>query len=315
MSTKRDAETALEEVVSEEEWLSFEYSGHTLYLHPPTKRVCTRPDGVQIGEFDPEKGEVTLTATDAEAECAETLERCSKADAVILRYPGWSQEYANRRLLCFGGSSEAVLREGLLETVQGEFALFFATGGFSGAHQQAASTRTDKIMYLDLGEGDAKPEEVIESTPAPPGCLEAVRFLEGLAAALDGEHKLGLLRPRRCMISCYEAGGFYVTHRDNSRDSQSGLMKNNRALTAILYVNDQHWPAENGGALRCYVGSALDDNVGSTATEVVDVLPAGGRVVLFDSKQVLHEVRSSTRRRFALSVWFVASTEDECLKP
>jgi Rps23 Pro-64 3,4-dihydroxylase Tpa1-like proline 4-hydroxylase len=46
-----------------------------------------------------------------------------------------------------------------------------------------------------------------------------------------------------------------------------------------------------GGALRYYSGAAENDDEGSTALRVVDVAPVGGRLVLFPSRDLLHEVR------------------------
>ena len=55
-----------------------------------------------------------------------------------------------------------------------------------------------------------------------------------------------------------------------------------------------------------YVGADAADTVGHTATHVVEVLPVGGRLVLFDSRTVLHEVRPHTNAdvdRLAVTVW------------
>jgi hypothetical protein len=58
-----------------------------------------------------------------------------------------------------------------------------------------------------------------------------------------------------------------------------------------------------GGALRCYVGAEGTDCTGVTATEVRDVAPTGGRVVLFPSRDLLHAVRPTKRSRLALTAW------------
>ena len=60
------------------------------------------------------------------------------------------------------------------------------------------------------------------------------------------------------------------------------------------------------GALVLYVGADAADTVGLSATHVVEVLPVGGRLVLFDSRKVLHEVRPHTNAdvdRLAVTVW------------
>ena len=78
-----------------------------------------------------------------------------------------------------------------------------------------------------------------------------------------------------------------------------------RHVTAILYLNEANWdPAVDGGCLRLFLGAATTDRDGHSATEIVDISPIGGRLVLFDSQTVLHEVRHAHRDRCAITVWF-----------
>jgi hypothetical protein len=106
--------------------------------------------------------------------------------------------------------------------------------------------------------------------------------------------------------------------------------KNFRNYTAILYLNvstgvesalhdtpinrsseavEGEWAlASDGGALRCFVGAGSEDCTGVTATEVVDVAPIGGRVVMFDSRELLHAVLPTKRSRLALSAWIFSDT-------
>merc|ERR1711933_156464 len=113
---------------------------------------------------------------------------------------------------------------------------------FSDKHGQPAEVRRDRVIYLqtsdpDLqtdGNIDREPEELLDAIPCPPHCAEAMKLLEGVAAVLNKYLHIGLLRPRRCMVACYESGGFYVAHRDNDKDTATGAFKNRRAVTAIL---------------------------------------------------------------------------------
>ena len=60
------------------------------------------------------------------------------------------------------------------------------------------------------------------------------------------------------------------------------------------------------GALLLYLGAEYDDNVGTTAPSVLEILPVGGRLVIFDSRTILHEVCPHTRDdvdRVAMTVW------------
>ena len=61
-----------------------------------------------------------------------------------------------------------------------------------------------------------------------------------------------------------------------------------------------------GGSLVLYVGADEADTSGATATSVVEILPIGGRLVLFDSRSILHEVMPHEHQgveRLAMTVW------------
>mmetsp|Transcript_27574 Transcript_27574/g.36167 ORF Transcript_27574/g.36167 Transcript_27574/m.36167 type:complete len:309 (-) Transcript_27574:154-1080(-) len=113
-----------------------------------------------------------------------------------------------------------------------------------------------------------------------------------------------------------------------------------RKYTAILYLNDhdleqgkneknkqtisldedktkgqkhvfpsKKWDVQkDGGSLRCYVGANSSDDIGTTADKIIDVEPEGGRLVIFDSRMLLHQVMPSQRSRLALTVWIESST-------
>jgi SM-20-related protein len=80
--------------------------------------------------------------------------------------------------------------------------------------------------------------------------------------------------------------------------AQGGWWLNSRAYTAILYLND--WRPSHGGCLRLH-GTAGDD---------VDVEPVAGRLVVFSSQRVTHEVLpvldgADHAARFALTLWIL----------
>jgi hypothetical protein len=82
-----------------------------------------------------------------------------------------------------------------------------------------------------------------------------------------------------------------------------------RVVTAILYLNPStpEWlDSRDGGSLRLFLGADRSDNVGGTAVSVVDISPIGGRLVIFDSQTVLHEVlmMKTSRNRHAITVFF-----------
>lgn len=99
--------------------------------------------------------------------------------------------------------------------------------------------------------------------------------------------------------------------------------KNFRIYTAILYLNVspssdscdevdgnvvEEWSiSRDGGALRCFVGADASDSTGDTATEVIEVAPVGGRMVLFQSRELLHAVQPTRRTRLALTAWIFSN--------
>ena len=109
----------------------------------------------------------------------------------------------------------------------------------------------------------------------------------------------------------------YVIHRDakpksrvNIDDDAIWLSQSHtrdRFLTIILYLTPSDWDiTTDGGVLRCFFGCDDDDDDGKTAKEVVDIEPLNGRIVIFRSSKVLHEVLPCHRDgRFAATVWLL----------
>jgi len=68
-----------------------------------------------------------------------------------------------------------------------------------------------------------------------------------------------------------------------------------------MYLNDRP-PGCSGGELRCY------DGLGGFS----DVVPAAGRIVVFRSRELKHEVRPVVGwRRMAASVWILKDRRGE----
>jgi SM-20-related protein len=91
----------------------------------------------------------------------------------------------------------------------------------------------------------------------------------------------------------YEKGDFYKPHKDVH------LKGSSRVLTWILYLNND-WQTEHGGELKIYHGNT------STIIE-----PVGGRMVVFLSSEILHEVCVCQKNRWSLTGWFHHRSENE----
>lgn len=295
------------------EWLSLEYGDVEIWVHPPTRRVCACPEGDLIGEFDTDSHEVRLFAADAESWGAVELKDYPGAATFLAGQGQWSKEFNSSGLLCLAaGSGMSTLGEGIVEGIRSELEVMHSAGLFAPLREQSCGKSL--VAYLDTRAAENKTNayaELLEARPCPPCCCKAISLLEGLAYAMDQHLHLGILCPRRCLASCYETGHYYSSHFDNSIDPESGAKANSRTVTAILYLNDDDWSAEQGGQLRCHIGADASSTGAAnsisgipTTAKVVDVLPRGGQIVMFDSCRVLHEVMPACKRRFALQMWF-----------
>ncbi|MEY2702055.1 MAG: hypothetical protein RLY43_688 [Bacteroidota bacterium] len=84
----------------------------------------------------------------------------------------------------------------------------------------------------------------------------------------------------------YPEGTFYKRHLDVFQNDKR------RRLSLVCYLNDENWLPEYGGALVIY-----KDN------EAITIYPEKGRVVIFDSQKLEHEVMPVKRERFSITGW------------
>lgn len=205
-------------------------------------------------------------------------------------------------------------------------ALQIEQSGFSGFEESASSPRP----YVDLGVQRAgqlasygAPSQARSAHTRASGCDMSTSTLSGNDGSghkeLDGEADEVVDATR---------GARYTPHRDGISFGGGSPFKSMlipsvcmRELTCILYLTapvaewggGQEAPrtvanAEEcrGGSLILFLGADMADVSGSTATSIVEVLPVGGRLVIFDSRSVLHEVKPHQWRdvdRLAMTVW------------
>ena len=114
----------------------------------------------------------------------------------------------------------------------------------------------------------------------------------------------------------YPEGGYYGRHVDSvagdmSTGGEGGTGR--RSVSFICYLNEPGWSAEDGGALRFWPPTLPDGKRrwrppdredAEDDARAVDVVPECGSLVLFDSKEVWHEVLPTRRERACLVGWF-----------
>jgi SM-20-related protein len=108
-----------------------------------------------------------------------------------------------------------------------------------------------------------------------------------LVAYLNKTCFLGILQ-KEFHYAVYPKGTFYKRHIDTFQNDDR------RKLSIVCYLNEENWPAENGGELALY----------PEHRPKVEVLPLPGRVVLFESQILEHEVKTvNAGERFSITGW------------
>lgn len=169
----------------------------------------------------------------------------------------------------------ALLTEQMQLLGQGKFR--HAAVGKGGQKQVRTEIRGDEVHWMDAD--DLSP-------------LQAAYWekLEEIRKALNQRCFLGL-RSFEGHFARYPIGSFYKRHLDQFQAVP------HRVVTVILYLNDS-WTQEEEGALRMYISQ--ED--GSELIE--DVLPVGGRLVIFLSGEIPHEVLPTKKERISITGWF-----------
>ncbi len=136
------------------------------------------------------------------------------------------------------------------------------------------SVRRDKIAWLQ-GQTDAQ--------------ADLFRFFESLRMDLNQSLFLGLKR-FEAHYATYHAGDFYRKHVDSFKGRAS------RVISVVLYLN-QDWSAGNGGALQLY-------NRDNELEVCGRILPEMGRMAVFLSEEIPHEVLPALDTRYSIACWF-----------
>ena len=172
------------------------------------------------------------------------------------------------------GFRKALLKEQIDLLNQGQFTK--AAIGKRDQRQVRIEIRSDEVLWMD-------------STALSP--LQAI-FWEKVAEVQQ-------VLNRRCFLGLksfeghfarYPIGSFYKRHLDQFHAVP------HRIVTLILYLNES-WTEADGGQLRMY----FPQEDGSERME--DVLPLGGRLVVFMSEEIPHEVLPTQKDRISITGW------------
>lgn len=140
----------------------------------------------------------------------------------------------------------------------------------------AKSIRGDFILWLN--EAESGPAEKL--------------FFNKINAFVDYLNKtcfLGILT-KEFHYALYPKGTFYKRHLDTFQND------GRRKLSLVCYLNDEDWKPENGGELVIY-----KDVSGKETAKAIYPLP--GRVVIFESQELEHEVKPVNTTRLSITGW------------
>lgn len=167
--------------------------------------------------------------------------------------------------------------------LHGEVLGFFASGlgrpasvGRDALRQQLPGIRQDEIVWLE------------EKAPTP----VLGQFLERVETLRQTLNRLAYLGLRRfeCHAARYRPGAFYKAHRDSFADGA------NRLISFVYFLNPA-WVVEDAGELRLI------------SPEERDIAPLLDRLVLFNSRTVVHEVLPTRADRYTLTGWMYGRDE------
>jgi SM-20-related protein len=88
----------------------------------------------------------------------------------------------------------------------------------------------------------------------------------------------------------YPEGTFYKRHLDTFQNDSS------RKLSVVCYLNDEDWLPEYGGELTIYTQK-------EGVEKAVDIYPLAGRVAVFESQVLEHEVKPVKHPRLSITGW------------
>jgi len=138
------------------------------------------------------------------------------------------------------------------------------------------SIRGDVILWMDETTADASEKLFFNKINSLVNYLNKTCFL-GIAQ-------------KEFHYALYPKGTFYKRHIDTFQNDDR------RKLSFVCYLNEDGWKPENGGELVLYLnnnGEEIEKNI----------YPFPGRVVIFESQIIEHEVRPVNTERLSITGW------------
>ena len=100
---------------------------------------------------------------------------------------------------------------------------------------------------------------------------------------------LGILH-KEFHYALYPEGTFYKRHLDTFQNDDR------RKLSIALYLNEPNWQPKYGGELAIYLQE-------DTKEKTIEISPIQGRMVIFESQELEHEVKTANQNRLSITGW------------
>ena len=175
----------------------------------------------------------------------------------------------------FNDEEVAALRDALLEK-QADDAFKKAAIGNKVNENVVKTIRGDHIFWIDETKANA---------------AEGLFFnkINSLITYLNQTCFMGILY-KEFHYAIYPQGTFYKRHIDTFQNDDR------RKLSVVCYLNHESWQPENGGELVLYLNR--------NGVEVPKAIyPFPGRVVIFESQILEHEVKPVNTKRLSITGW------------
>lgn len=208
-------------------------------------------------------------------------ERLRSAGLRSLIAPSDVEELRRERIVVI----DDVIEPGLLRMAQAEAKAFAAEGAMKGEHN---ATCNPGEVSIELGLWDEGVLRALEKNR--PGLYHCIRSLWNLPSMLGPALDLQMRVPQTVLLASYPPGALYHRHYDSY-----GGKDIPRLITVLLYLI---WDPQRGGQLR-----ALNSGPPGEPREPFDIEPRPGRLCVFYSQEVEHQVLSSEGDRYALTLW------------
>ncbi|KAF2515842.1 2OG-Fe(II) oxygenase [Flavobacterium salilacus subsp. salilacus] len=181
----------------------------------------------------------------------------------------------------FSDAEVLVLRESLLAKYEEDMFKKSAIGNMAN-EVIVEAIRGDFIFWLDESSCNAAERNFFDKINDFTAYLNRTCFM-GIA---DQEFHYAV----------YPPGTFYKRHLDTFQND------NRRKLSIVCYLNHEDWLPEYGGELTLYQVK------GDTET-ALNVYPVQGRMVIFESQILEHEVKPVKQERLSITGWLKSRPE------